>query len=278
MSRHYPPEPKDSKIKAYTVPDIRAMKGSRRIASVTCYDASFARIIDQTSIELVLVGDSAANVIYGHDTTLPITMEEMLMLTRAVAAGLTRPLLVGDMPFMSYQPSAETAISNAGRFLQAGAKAVKVEGGGPHIRDIITKLVEMGIPVMGHLGLTPQSVHRFGGYKLQGKEASDADRMLEEAMLLEQTGCFSIVLEKIPGELAGRITETVSIPTIGIGAGPSCDGQILVLYDLLGLDPAFKPRFVRRYAKLSATILEALERYARDVSEGSFPSEGESFH
>lgn len=278
MSRHYPPEPKDSKIKAYTVPDIRAMKGSRRIASVTCYDASFARIIDQTPIELVLVGDSAANVIYGHDTTLPITMEEMLMLTRAVAAGLTRPLLVGDMPFMSYQPSAETAISNAGRFLQAGAKAVKVEGGGPHIRDIITKLVEMGIPVMGHLGLTPQSVHRFGGYKLQGKEASDADRMLEEAMLLEQTGCFSIVLEKIPGELAGRITETVSIPTIGIGAGPSCDGQILVLYDLLGLDPAFKPRFVRRYAKLSATILEALERYARDVSEGSFPSEGESFH
>lgn len=264
-------------MKPFTVPDIRAMKGSRRIASVTCYDASFARIIDQTPIQLVLVGDSAANVIYGHDTTLPIGMDEMLMLTRAVAAGLTRPLLVGDMPFMSYQPSAEQAISNAGRFLQAGAKAVKVEGGGAHVRQIISKLVEIGIPVMGHLGLTPQSVHRLGGFKLQGKEAPAADRMLEEAKLLEQAGCFSIVLEKIPSDLAGRITESVSVPTIGIGAGPACDGQILVLYDLLGLDPAFQPRFVRRYAELSGIITEALKRYARDVSDGSFPSEEESF-
>jgi len=269
--------PNDKEVKPYTVPRIRELKGSERIAAITCYDASFARIIDQTPIQLVLVGDSAANVIYGLDTTLPISIDEMVMHTRAVAAGLTKALLVGDMPFLSYQPSAEIAITNAGRLLQAGAKAVKVEGGGAHIRGIITKLVEIGIPVMGHLGLTPQSVHRFGGFKLQGKKASDAERMLAEAKLLEEAGCFSLVLEKIPSKLAAKITSSVSIPTIGIGAGPSCDGQILVLYDLLGLDPAFKPRFVRRYAELAGIILDALARYASDVMAGNFPSDKESF-
>lgn len=268
----------EAKPKATTVPDIRAMKGREKIASITCYDASFARIIDGTPIHLVLVGDSASNVIWGHDTTLPITMDEMLMLTRAVNSGLTRPLLVADMPFLSYQPSEEVAITNAGLFLKAGAKAVKVEGGGPHIREIVSKLVEIGIPVMGHLGLTPQSVHRLGGYKLQGQEDADADLILTEAKLLEQAGCFSIVLEKIPSSLAGRITESLSIPTIGIGAGLNCDGQILVLYDLLGLDPLFKPRFVRRYADLANTIHEALSLYAKDVIRGAFPDERESFH
>jgi len=275
MGRQYPS--KDAAQKPFTVPRIRRLKGKERIAAITCYDASFARLIDQTPIQLVLVGDSAANVIYGLDTTLPISIDEMLMHTRAVAAGLTKPLLVGDMPFLSYQPSAEIAITNAGRFLQAGAKAVKVEGGGPHIREIITKLVEIGIPVMGHLGLTPQSVHRFGGFKLQGKNASDAERMLAEAKLLEEAGCFSIVLEKIPSKLAEKITSTLSIPTIGIGAGPSCDGQILVLYDLLGLDPGFKPRFVRRYAELAELIRDALSRYASDVMAGNFPSDKERF-
>jgi 3-methyl-2-oxobutanoate hydroxymethyltransferase len=275
MSRHYPS--KDTEVKPFTVPAILRLKGKERIAAMTCYDASFARLIDKTPIQLVLVGDSAANVIYGLDTTLPITTEEMIMHTRAVAAGLTKALLVADMPFLSYQPSAEAAITNAGRLLQAGAKAVKVEGGGEHIRGIIKKLVEVGIPVMGHLGLTPQSVHRFGGYKLQGKEESDAERMLEEAGLLEEAGCFCIVLEKIPTELAADITAAVSIPTIGIGAGPSCDGQILVLYDLLGIDPEFKPRFVRRYAELADEIRNALDRYAKDVIQGEFPSDEESF-
>ncbi len=270
--------PGEAKPKAITVPDIRAMKGKNKIASVTCYDASFARIIDDTPIHLVLVGDSASNVIWGHDTTLPITMDEMLMLTRAVNSGLTHPLLVADMPFLSYQPSEEVAITNAGLFLKAGAKAVKVEGGGPHIREIVSKLVEIGIPVMGHLGLTPQSVNRFGGYKLQGREDADAELILDEAKLLEQAGCFSIVLEKIPSPLAGRITDSLSIPTIGIGAGPDCDGQILVLYDLLGLDPVFKPRFVRRYAELAETVRAALDSYASDVQKGSFPDEEESFH
>lgn len=263
--------------KAYTVPRIRAMKGKEKLATITCYDATFARLIDQTPIQLVLVGDSAANVIYGLDSTLPMGIEEMVMHTRAVAAGLTRALLVADMPFLSYQPSAEVAITNAGKLLKAGAKAVKVEGGGSHIRGIIAKLVEVGIPVMGHLGLTPQSVHQFGGYKLQGKKEADAERILQEAKLLEETGCFSIVLEKIPVELAKRITETVTIPTIGIGAGPHCDGQILVLYDLLGLDPEFRPRFVRRYAELAQVIRDALDRYSQDVMEGRFPSEEESF-
>lgn len=275
MSRHYPS--KDAAEKPFTVPRIKKLKGSKRIASITCYDASFARLIDKTPIQLVLVGDSAANVIYGLDTTLPIGIDEMVMHTRAVAAGLTRALLVADMPFLSYQPSPEVAITNAGKLMQAGAQAVKVEGGGPHIRDIIAKLVEVGIPVMAHLGLTPQSVHRIGGYKLQGKKASDAELMLSEAKLLEETGCFSVVLEKIPADLAGSITSTVSIPTIGIGAGPHCDGQILVLYDLLGLDPEFAPRFVRRYAELAELIGSALRRYADDVSKGFFPSDEESF-
>jgi 3-methyl-2-oxobutanoate hydroxymethyltransferase len=277
MSRHYP-SPADPKGKPFTVPAIRALKGKEKIAAITCYDASFARLIDQTSIQLVLVGDSAANVIYGLDTTLPITIDEMMMHTRAVAAGLRRALLVSDMPFLSYQPSAETAITNAGKLLQAGARAVKVEGGGSHISAIISKLVEVGIPVMGHLGLLPQSVHRSGGYKLQGRDASDAERMIAEAKLLEDAGCFSVVLEKIPADLAQKITSAISIPTIGIGAGQHCDGQILVLYDLLGLDPAFKPRFVRRYAELADVIKQALADYADDVMGGKFPSEKESFH
>lgn len=276
MSRHYPS--KDAADKPFTVPGIRKLKGSEKIAAITCYDASFARLIDQTSIQLVLVGDSAANVIYGLDTTLPITINEMIMHTRAVAAGLSKALLVADMPFGSYQPSSEVAITNAGKLLQAGARAVKVEGGGEHIRSIISRMVEVGIPVMGHLGLLPQSVHRVGGYKLQGKKEPDAEVMLAEAKLLEEAGCFSIVLEKIPAGLAKTITSSVSVPTIGIGAGPDCDGQILVLYDLLGLDPSFAPRFVRRYAELAPTILEALKRYARDVADSSFPSEEECFH
>jgi len=272
MSRSYP----DDK-KAFSVPRIMKMKGKGSLATITCYDATFARIIDKTPIQLVLVGDSAANVIYGLDSTLPLSMDEMLLHTRAVAAGLSKALLVADMPFGSYQPSAEAAITNAGKLLEAGARAVKVEGGGPHIRGIVSKLVEVGIPVMGHLGLTPQSVHKIGGYKLQGRKEQDAERIFEEAKLLEEAGIFSLVLEKVPRDLARGITETLNVPTIGIGAGPECDGQILVLYDILGLDPDFKPRFVRRYAELETVVRDALEHYTEDIQKGRFPTEEESF-
>lgn len=260
-----------------TVNTIVSMKEKgEKIVALTAYDYVSARILDEAGIDIVLVGDSAANVFAGEKTTLPITMEEMLYHTRVVARGVDNALVIADMPFLSYQVSIERAIDNAGRFLQVGACGVKLEGGKPMI-DTIEKLVDLGIPVMGHLGLTPQSIHKFGGYKLQGVGDEAAAQMLEDAEALQSAGCFSIVLEKIPRALAHRITETVNIPTIGIGAGPSCDGQILVLHDMLGLYEDFTPKFVKQYARLAGQIRRAVQGYKKEVREGKFPGPEHSF-
>ena len=260
-----------------TIDTIREMKGrSEKIVCLTAYDYPTARILDETGIEIILVGDSAANVYAGEKTTLPITMEEMLYHTRIVARAVKNALVVADMPFLSFQVSVSDTVYNAGRFLKAGACAVKLEGGRP-VAETIKRLVELGIPVMGHLGLTPQSVHQLGGYKLQGQSETDATRMVEEAELLQNQGCFSIVLEKIPASLARSITQRVAIPTIGIGAGPDCDGQILVLHDLLGLFEDFTPKFVKQYAHLGREIRDAVGQYRSEVKNGTFPGPEQTF-
>lgn len=260
-----------------TVNTIVSMKKKgEKIVSLTAYDFISARILDEAGIEIILVGDSAANVFAGEKTTLPITMEEMLYHTRVVARGVKNALVIADMPFLSYQVSLETAISNAGRFLQVGACGVKLEGGKP-VLETVKKLVDLGIPVMGHLGLTPQSIHKFGGYKIQGSGEAAAAQMIEDAKALQAAGCFSIVLEKIPRTLARKITETIEIPTIGIGAGLYCDGQILVLHDLLGLYEDFTPKFVKRYGQLGEQIRHAVQDYKKEVKEGIFPDKEHSF-
>ncbi len=252
-------------------------ESGERIVALTAYDYPTALVLDGVGVDLILVGDSAANVVYGMKTTLTIGMEEMLYHTRAVAAGVKRALLIADMPFLSYQVSAGEAVANAGLFLKAGAEAVKIEGGRP-VKEVVTRLVELGIPVMGHLGLTPQSVHRLGGYRLQAQTAADQEKLLADARLLEEAGCFSLVLEKIPAEVATRVTKELTIPTIGIGAGPGCDGQILVLHDMLGMfdNPPFK--FVKRYADIAKAIRQAVRAYADDVRSGRFPDDQHSFH
>ncbi|RMH85682.1 MAG: 3-methyl-2-oxobutanoate hydroxymethyltransferase [Calditrichaeota bacterium] len=265
-------------VKKVTVPRVIAMKArGEKIAALTAYDVLMAEMLDESGIDIVLVGDSAAMVMQGQESTLPITMEEMLMYTRNVRRGLKRALLVADMPFLSYQCSMEEAIRNAGRFLkEGGAEAVKIEGGQP-VAELVHRLVDYGIPVMGHLGLIPQSIHKFGGYSLQGKESAAAKQLKRDAKLLEEAGAFSIVLEKIPAGLAAEITASVKIPTIGIGAGPHCDGQILVSQDMLGIFDKFRPRFVRRYAELGQSMREAFRRYVTDVKNVQFPSAEESF-
>lgn len=259
------------------VPDIVAKKGKEKITALTAYDYTFAKILDKGDVDIVLVGDSAANVISGYSTTLPMDMEKMLFITEGVARGVKRALLVADMPFLSYQLSLEEAMENAGLFLKKGAEAVKVEGGGKDILKKIEAMVEHGIPVMGHLGLTPQSIHKYGGYRLRGKEKAEESELIKSAKALESAGCFSIVLEKITSSLAKKITKQVKIPTVGIGAGPYCDGQILVLYDLLGLDPEFSPKYVKKYANLHDVTLNAIKNFVREVKEGTFPSIKESF-
>jgi 3-methyl-2-oxobutanoate hydroxymethyltransferase len=244
-----------------------------RIVMVTAYDAPGARFADGAGIDVVLVGDSAAMVVLGHDSTVPATMDEMLILTRAVTRGARRPLVVADMPFGSFQVSDEEALGNAIRFVkEAGADAVKLEGAGPMLSRV-RALVGAGIPVMGHIGLTPQSATMLGGFKAQGRTAEKARRLVEDAIALEEAGCFSLVLEAVPSPVATRITRTLEIPTIGIGAGAGCDGQVLVYHDLLGLYEARAPRFVKRYASLADEIRSALEKYAEDVRAGSFPEE-----
>lgn len=256
---------------------MRKKYKGERIVCLTAYDYPTARLVAAAGVDVVLVGDSAANVVYGHPTTLSIGMEEMLYHTRAVAAGAHPTLVVADMPFMSYQASVESAVENAGRFLKAGAEAVKLEGAG-FVLEVVKRLVDAGIPVMGHLGLTPQSVHRLGGYRLQAKRPEEQERLLADAVSLEEAGCFSLVLEKIPAELAGRVTKRLSIPTIGIGAGPECDGQVLVIHDLLGLVEGQPLRFVRRYAELGREIRRAVEEFCKDVRSGRFPSREQSFY
>lgn len=263
--------------KRLTVHDIVDFKKrGEPIASLTAYDTFTAKFLDRAGIDLILVGDSMNMVVYGEETTLTLDLAQMVYHIRAVAKGLSRAYLVADMPFMSYQPSVRDAVINAGELIRAGAQAVKLEGGRaaiPHIKTIFNS----GIPVMGHIGMTPQSIHKFGGYKLVGKDEIDAERVIEAALALQDAGVFSLVLEKVPSELASRITEKLRIPTIGIGAGPGCDGQILVVNDMLGLFDEFKPRFVRKYADLSREIEQAGEEYARDVKNRSFPNEKESY-
>src|SRR5438046_6440063 len=236
--------------KRVTVPAIKAMKRAQRIGMLTAYDFPTAKIADAAGTDVILVGDSLGMVVLGYPATLSVTVDDMLHHVRAVARGSQHALIVGDMPYLSYHVSVEESVRNAGRFIQAGAHAVKVEGGKASRIKTIGAILDAEIPVMGHIGLTPQSVNVLGGFKLQGKNADDARRLIDEALALEQAGCFSIVLECVPSELASMITERVSIPTIGIGAGPSCDGQVLVFHDLLGLYDAHTPKFVRRYASL----------------------------
>jgi 3-methyl-2-oxobutanoate hydroxymethyltransferase len=248
-----------------------------KIAMVTAYDAAGARLAEAAGMDMVLVGDSAAMVVLGHDSTVPVTMDEMLFMTRAVASAVQRPLVVGDMPFGSYQVSDTDAVRNAVRFVKEGrADTVKLEGAGrmlPRVRAI----VESGIPVMGHLGLTPQSATALGGYRAQGRTAARARRMLADALALQEAGCYSLVLEAVPTPVAARITAALEIPTIGIGAGPDCDGQVLVYHDLLGLTEGHTARFVKRYADLATIIREALTAFAADVRSGAYPEERHTY-
>lgn len=262
-----------------TVPDILSRKhDGRKITMLTAYDYLFARLIDSAGIDIILVGDSLGTVIQGHHTTLPVTMDEMIYHTRLVSKGVENALVVGDMPFMSYQTSVSDAVYNAGRFLkEAGAEAVKVEGGTTAI-DKIKAMIASGIPVMGHVGLLPQSVHQMGGYKVQGKEDTSAERIMSDAVMLDDAGVFAVVVEGIPAGLAAKITAAISVPTIGIGAGIDCDGQVLVMHDLLGLTPQPVPKFVRQFAALRGLCIDAVKRFKVDVENGKFPSDDESYH
>jgi len=260
-----------------TVPDIIAAKGVRRLSMLTAYDYPTGLWVDQCGMDMALVGDSLAMVVLGQEDTLSVGMDEMLHHTRAVARAAKRSLVIGDMPFLSYQTSVEQAVLNAGRFLKEGrAQAVKLEGG-KRVLPQVRAIIDAGIPVQGHIGLTPQSSAQLGGFKVQGKTADAARALIEDAQALTEAGCFSIVLEAIPAPIATTITESVSIPTIGIGAGPDCDGQVLVIHDVLGLFDRFMPRFVKRYADLGPTIREALTRFREEVESGEFPSAEHSF-
>jgi 3-methyl-2-oxobutanoate hydroxymethyltransferase len=262
----------------FTLPELAAMKPrGERIVMVTAYDAPGARLADEVGIELILVGDSAAMVVLGHDSTVPATVDEMVVLTRAARRGAQRALLVADMPFGSFQVSDAEAVANAVRFVkESDADAVKLEGGGASLSRV-RAIVGAGIPVMGHIGLTPQSATMLGGYKAQGRTAATARALLADAQALEDAGCFAIVLEAVPAPVATRISEVLRIPTIGIGAGPGCDGQVLVWHDLLGLTEGRAPRFVKRYAHLADDVRAALQAYAADVRSGAFPAEEHSY-
>jgi 3-methyl-2-oxobutanoate hydroxymethyltransferase len=265
--------------KKVTAPSVKAMKSKDRIAMITAYDYPSAKAADAAGADVILVGDSLGMVVLGLPDTLQVTVADMLHHTRAAARGTARALLVGDMPYLSYHVSIEESVRNAGEFIRAGAHAVKVEGGKAQRIKTIEAILNAEIPVMGHIGLTPQSVNALGGFKLQGKNVDDARRLMDEAVALDQAGCFSLVLECVPTELAAMITERVSIPTIGIGAGPHCDGQVLVFHDLLGLYDNHTPKFVRRYANLGEEMRAAIAHYVDDIRTGAFPNDdSESFH
>lgn len=261
-----------------TVPLLRGMKAKgQKVAMVTAYDYLTGRLVDEAGVDAVLVGDSLAMVVLGHETTLPVTVDEMLHHTRAVRRGVKRALLIGDMPFGSYQGSVAEAVSQAARFLkEAGADAVKLEGG-RRVAPQVERMVDVGIPVMGHIGMTPQSVREYGGFKVQGRGESARKALLDDARALEEAGVFAIVLEAIPASLAEEITAAVSVPTIGIGAGKGCDGQVLVLHDLLGLVDDFKPKFVKRYASLADEVRRAVGAYCDEVREGRYPGDEHSY-
>ena len=260
------------------IPEFQQYKtAGKKLTVVTAYDALFTRIIEQAGLEVILVGDSLGMVVQGHSNTLSVSMEEMLYHTRLVARAARSALIIGDMPFMSYQVSVEEAVRHAGQFLQAGAAAVKLEGG-RSVVDRVEAMTSFGIPVMGHVGMTPQSVNQSGGYKVQGKAPEQARGLIEDVKALERAGVFAVVLECVPAALAKQVTDLLSVPTIGIGAGPHCDGQVLVLYDLLGLYEDIVPKFVKPYGHLKADALQALKRYQEEVESGKFPTDQESYH
>lgn len=267
-----------AKVKKVTTHTLTEMKQSGvKISMLTAYDYSLARIIDDAGIDVILVGDSASNVMAGHETTLPITLDQMIYHAASVVRGVTRALIVVDLPFGSYQGNSKEALNSSIRIMkEAGAHAVKLEGGA-EVVDSIKRIVSSGVPVMGHLGLTPQSIYKFGTYAVRATEEEEAEQLMNDAMLLEQAGCFSLVLEKIPAKLATQVAQKVSIPVIGIGAGPGVDGQVLVLHDMLGINKEFQPRFLRRYLTLYDDIHRAVGKYIGDVKSNDFPNESEQY-
>jgi len=264
--------------KKVTAPAVRARKGGEPLTMLTAYDFPGGKVADQAGVDIILVGDSVANVVLGYETTNEVTLDDMIHHTAAVARARPSALLVADMPWMTFHVSPEETLRNAARLVrEGGAEAVKLEGGRPRV-EMIRKLVSAEIPVMGHIGLTPQSVHTAGGYRIQGRRLEDARRLIDDALALEEAGVFAVVLEGVPALLAQAITRRVGVPTIGIGAGPDTDGQVLVMHDMLGLNFGHYPKFVRRYAELSGEAVAAIDRWIRDVRRGSFPSEDESYH
>lgn len=267
-----------SDIKKVTTETLRKLKFDKeRITMLTAYDYTTAKMVDAGGVDSILVGDSAANVMAGHETTLPITLDQMIYHTQCVVRGVERALVVADLPFGTYQSNPDKALDSAVRMMkEGGAHAIKIEGG-EEIADSIRKIVNAGIPVMAHLGLTPQSIYQFGTYKVRAKEQEEADRLLKDAKLVEELGCFALVLEKIPADLASKVSQSLSIPTIGIGAGPGCDGQVLVYHDMVGMNQGFSPKFLRRYLDLYNEISGAVSKYVSDVKSGDFPNENESY-
>ena len=268
----------ESKVRAVTTSQLRKMKEQgEKISMITSYDYSMATIVDGAGIDIILVGDSAANVMAGHKTTLPITLDQMIYHASSVVRGVERAFVVCDMPFGTYQGDPITALHSAVRIMkESGSDGVKLEGG-EEIIDSVKRILAAGIPVMGHLGLTPQSVHQLGGYSVQAKEEAAAEKLIADAKLLEEVGCFAVVLEKIPAALAKRVSEALTIPTIGIGAGADTDGQVLVIHDMLGINKGFSPKFLRRYANLHDIMTEAVENYISDVKSCDFPNENECY-
>ena len=265
-------------IKRVTTHTIQELKNKgEKISALTAYDFSMARVVDAAGVELILVGDSASNVMAGHETTLPITLDQMIYHASSVVRGVSRALVVVDLPFGSYQGNSSEALRSAIRIMkESGAHAVKMEGG-LEIRESVVRILSAGVPVMGHLGLTPQSIYKFGTYAVRAKEDAEARKLMDDAHMLEDIGCFGIVLEKIPATLTKQVSESLTIPTIGIGAGPAADGQILVVHDLLGITNEFKPRFLRRYADLHASMTQAIRHYVDDVKTTDFPNEKEAY-
>jgi 3-methyl-2-oxobutanoate hydroxymethyltransferase len=265
--------------KKVTPVDVQAMKKQgKRITMLTAYDYPMALLEDRAGIDIILVGDSLAMTVLGHENTLPVTMDEMLHHTKAVARGAKHCLILGDMPFMSYNTSEREAIHNAGRFMkEAGADAVKLEGG-VSVKETVRAIVRGGIPVMGHIGLTPQTISMLGGFKVQGKDAQAAQKVIDDALALQDAGAFSVLLEAVPAPIAKMVTERLTVPTIGIGAGVHCDGQVLVVHDMLGLFDRFTPKFAKKYVNLSEVILKALDAYKEEVIKGEFPTDQHSFH
>jgi 3-methyl-2-oxobutanoate hydroxymethyltransferase len=268
----------NKEVKKITTNTLQKMKlNGEKISMITAYDYSFARIFDSAGIDIILVGDSASNVMAGHETTLPITLEQMIYHAASVVRGVDRSLVVVDLPFGSYQGNSKEALNSAIRIMkESGGHSVKLEGG-EEVSESVKRIISAGVPVMGHLGLTPQSIYKFGTYTVRAKEEVEADKLKKDALLLEEAGCFAIVLEKIPAKLAKEVSESLHIPTIGIGAGGNCDGQVLVMHDMLGINTEFKPRFLRQYLNMSEQVTTAVQKYIADIKSSDFPNEKEQY-